>query len=279
MITYCAEINIPEAADIDYFNTGEAEGYSQYLLKLYERDGGFRLQQRLTREMKAIEAELRVWCGKVKDMLMDAPLPDLHVLIASYDLPYRVVYRQAPSENFMRQVRINAVRRWAKGDRSVSSTVIASILRDEIYSRSFRTLDRKYGLFYFGLINGWVKELQRTDTFAGIPPLETFMRLRILMNENLFAEYGSKEAVQDKRKWAKSHQIEDLSNLDSPTLRCYIGFSNAASNVRAIPMKDQFKDYIRLHTELVSRADLDPYLHEALKIDIALKQELLENLA
>lgn len=236
------------------------------------------MQQRVTREMKAIEAELRVWCGKVKDMLMDAPLPDLHVLIASYDLPYRMVYRQAPSENFMRQVRINAVQRWAKGDKSISSTVIAKILWDEIYSRSFKTLEKKYGLFYFGLINDWVEELQRTDTFAGISPFETFMRLRILMTEELFAEYGSKGAAQDKRRWAKSHQVSDLSNLDTPTLRCYIGFSNAASNVKAIPMKEQFTDYIRLHTELIGREDLDPYLHEALKIDIALKQELLNSM-
>ncbi len=269
---------MPKASDIDYFNTSEVEGYSQYLLKLYEREGGFKLQQRVTRQMKAIEAELRVWCGKVKDMLMDAPLPDLHVLIASYDLPYRVVYRQAPSENFMRQVRINAVQRWAKGDKSITSTIIAKILWDEIYSRSFKTLDKKYGLFYFGLISDWVKELQRTDTFANISQFETFMRLRILMTEELFAEYGSKGAAQDKRRWANAHRVTDLSDLDTPTLRCYIGFSNAASNVRAIPMKEQFTDYIRLHTELVSRNDIDPYLQEALKIDISLKQELLTEL-
>jgi len=278
MIAPVTEITFPKASDIDYFNTGEVEGYSVYLLKLYERDGGFTLQPKVTREMRAIEAELRIWCDKVKDMLMDAPLPDLHVLIASYDLPYRVVYRQAPSESFMRQVRTNAVQRWAKGDKSITSTIIAKILWDEIYSQSFRTLDKKYGLFYFGLINDWVKELQRTDTFAGVSQIDTFSRLRILMTENLFAEYGSKGAAQDKRRWAKSHQVSDLSALDTPTLRCYIGFSNAASNLRAIPMKEQFADYIRLHTELDRRADLDPYLHAALKIDIALKQELLKEL-
>jgi len=278
MITSCTEIALPKASDVDYSNIGEVEGYSIYLLKLYERAGGFKLQQRVTREMKAIESELRLWCGKVKDMLMDAPLPDFHMLIASYDLPYRIVYRQAPSEDFMRQVRINAVQRWAKGDKSITSTIIAKILWDEIYSQNFRTLEKKYGLFYFSLINDWVKELQRTDTFAGISQFETFLRLRILMTEDLFAEYGSKGAAQDKRKWAKYHQVSDLSNLDTPTLRCYIGFSNAASDVRAIPMKEQFADYIRLHTELDRRDDLDPYLHEALKIDIALKQEFLKEL-
>lgn len=279
MIAPVTEIAFPKASDIDYFNTGEAEGYSVYLLKLYERDGGFKLQPKVTREMRAIEAELQIWCDKVKDMLMDAPLPDLHVLIFSYNLPYRVVYQQAPSESFMRKVRINAVQRWAKGDKSITSTIVAKILWDEIYNKNFKTLDKKYGLFYFGLIDDWVKELQRTGTFAGVSQFETFLRLRILMTEDLFAEYGSKGAAQDKRRWAKSHQVKDLSSLDTPTLRCYIGFSNAASNVRAIPMKEQLKDYIRLYTELDHRSDLDPYLHAALKIDIALKQKLLTELS
>lgn len=142
-----------------------------------------------------------------------------------------------------------------------------------IYRQNFKTLDKKYGLFHFRLIGDWVKELQRTGTFAGISQIGTFLRLRVLMTEDLFAEYGSKGAEQDKRKWANCHQIKDMSNLDTPTLRYYINFSNAASNVRAIPVKEQFEDYIRLHTELVSRKDLDKYLHASFKIDIALKEE------
>lgn len=273
------EITYPKASEIDYLNTDEVEGYSLYLLKLYERAGGFRMQRQVTREMRTIEAELRIWCDKVKDMLMDAPLPDLHVLIASYDLPYRVVYRQAPSASFMRKVRTNAVQRWAKGDKSITSTTVAGILWDEIYSQNFKTLDKKYGLFYFGLVNDWVKELQRIGTFTGISQVETFSRLRILMTEDLFATYGSKGVEQDKRKWANNHQVKDLTALDTPTLRYYINFSNAASNIRAIPMKAQFEDYVRLYTELNSREDLDMYLHAALKIDIALKKEFLKNLA
>ncbi len=272
------EIVFPKASEIDYFNISEVEGYSLYLIKLYERNGGFRLQRQVTREMKAIEAELRIWCDKVKDMLIDAPLPDLHVLIASYDLPYRVVYRQAPSESFMRKVRTNAVQRWAKGDKSITSTTVAGILWDEIYSLNFKTLDKKYGLFYFGLIEDWVKELQRTGTFTGISPIETYMRLRILMTEDLFTEYGSKGAEQDKRRWANRHHVKDLTTLDTPTLRYYINFTNAASNIRAIPMKAQFEDYIRLYTELNSRADIDKYLHAALKIEISLKEEFLKEL-
>lgn len=272
------EITFPKASDIDYLNTDQVEGYSLYLLKLYEQNGGFKMQRQVTGEMRAIEAELRIWCDTVKDMLMDAPLPDLHVLIASYDLPYRIVYRQAPSESFMRKVRTNAVQRWAKGDKSITSTTVARILWDEIYSMSFKTLDKKYSIFYFDLIEDWVKELQRTGTFTGISQIETFLRLRIIMTENLFAEYGSKGAEQDKRKWANRHQVKDLSALDTPTLRYYINFSNAASNIRAIPMKAQFEDYIRLYTELNSRADIDRYLHAALNIDIALKEQFLKEL-
>lgn len=278
MIVPTAEITLPKASNINYANTGEVEGYSLYLLKLYERDGGFNSNRRITHQMKAVEAELRTWCVNVKGLLMDAPLSDIHRLIASFDLPYRVVYRQAPSDGFMRQVRINAVQRWAKGDKSISSTVIAKILWDEIYSRNFKTLENKYGLYYFGLIDGWVKELQRTGAFAGTPPIDTYSRLKILMTEDLYAQYGSKGADQDKRKWAKSHQVKDISALDTPTLRSYIGFSTAASHLNGIPIKRQLANYIRFHTELDGRNDIDPYLHAALKIDISLKQAFLQEL-
>jgi len=279
MITTGTEISLPKASDIDYFNTREVEGYSLYLVKLYERAGGFGMSRRATGEIKAIKSELRIWCDKVKDMLKDAPLPDFHILIGSYALPYKVVYRQAPPENFMREVRTNAVQRWAKGDKSITSTIIAGILRDEIYSLNFRTLDKKYGLFYFGLVDKWVKELQSTGTFAGISQIETYLRLCILMTEDLFAKYGTDGAEQDKHKWSDYHEVKDLSTLDTPTLRCYINFYSAASRVRAIPMRQQFRDDIRLYTELDSRADIDPYLHAALKIDLALKQQFLWNLS
>lgn len=266
------EIELPKATDIDYSNVDEVEGYSLYLTKRYERAGGFTLPRRATLEIKAIEVELRVWCDKVKEMLVDAPLRDIPTLISSFDLPYRIVHCQAPSREFMRKVRLNAVQRWTKGDKSISSTAIAKILWDEIYSPEFKTLENKYGLYYFGLINDWVKELQRRGTFSGITPAETYMRLHLLMTENLFATYGSKGAAHDKRQWAASHQIKELATLDTPTLREYMAFAcAAATNVCGFSLEEQTAEYIRLLTELTRREDLNPYLHAAL--DLAMKQE------
>lgn len=264
-------IRIPRAALIDYSNAEEVEGYSLYLVKLYEREGGFKLPRSVTPLMMAIEFELQVWCDKVIDLLSDdAPLPAVALLIKALDLPHRVAYRKAPERKSMRKIRINAAQRWAKGEKTVSPAVIANVLRDEIYSREFSTLENKYGLFYFGLIGDWVKELRRNGEFAGVTKAETYTRLKLIMGEDLFGEYGSKGAEKDKRLWAENHIVGNLSTLDTPTLRAYIEFMMAYSEMRAVPM-DGYAEYVTLFTELNSRQDINSYLHSALTIDLALK--------
>lgn len=262
---------LPPAEAIDYTNPDEVESYSLYLIKLYEREGAFKSPGKLTPLMRSIETELRTWCGKVKYLLTESPLPAVAALIPAYDFPYRIAHRQSPSGEFMRKVRIGAVQRWAKGEKTISSTTIAKILRNEIYGSDFAKLDNKYGLYYFDLIDQWARELQRSGTFAGIKQSETYARLKIIMGENLFGEYGSAGADTDKQRWAQTHLLSSLTALDTSTLRAYIEFAMAYSEMRHLPHNEYLANYITLFTELNARKDINPYLRSALTIDLALK--------
>ena len=92
---------IPCASSIDYSNADEVEGYSLYLTKLYESEGGFMLPLLVTPLIRTIESELRVWCEKVGHLLSEAPLSCVSTIINAYDLSHRVAFRKAPARDFM----------------------------------------------------------------------------------------------------------------------------------------------------------------------------------
>lgn len=267
---------LARASSIDYSNAAEVEGYSLYLTKLYESEGGFTLPHMSTPLMRTIESELRIWCEKVRHLLSEAPLSCVATLIKAYDLPYRVVFGKAPARDFMREIRINAVQRWAKGEKTISSTALAEILGDEINSNDYITLENKYGMFYFGLIKDWVKELQCSGTFDGISKAETYTRLKLIMDEELFGEYGSKGAEKDKCRWAENHLVDDLSTLDTATLRAYIGFVMAYTEIKSVSAEEYSSLYKTLFTELNRRQDLNQYLRLSLTIDLAIKNKAMK---
>jgi len=267
---------IPRASSIDYSNAAEVEGYALYLTKLYESEGGFTLPHRATPLMRTIESELRIWCEKVRHLLSEAPLTCVATLIKAYNLPCRVAFRKAPARDFMRKIRISAVQRWAKGDKTISSTALAEILSDEINSSDYTTLENKYGMFYFGLIKDWVKELQCSGTFVGISKVETYIRLKLIMDEELFGEYGSNGAEKDKCRWADNHLVDDLSTLDTATLRAYIGFVMAYTEIKSVSAEEYSALYKNLFTELKRRQDINRYLRSSLTIDLAIKNEAMK---
>lgn len=263
---------IPGAKSIDYSNVDEVEGYSLYLIKLYEREGGLKLPRKVTPLMRIIEHELRIWCDTVKQLLPVSSLAFIAALIPAYDLTYRIVYREAPARDFIRNIRISAVQRWATGEKTVSSAMIAKILRDEIHSRDLAKLDTKYVLYFFGLIEDWVRELQCTGTFADVTKAETYTRLKLIMNEELFAEYGTRGAEKDKIRWVENYFMTELDTIDTPTLRVYMEFIMAYSEMISLSTEEYIVTYISLLTELNCRQDLNRYIRLALTIDLSLKE-------
>lgn len=273
MIAHEVETYIPKAVDIDYSNVEEVEGYSIYLCKLYERAGGLNYPHKSTRETRALEAELSFWCKVVEELFETAPLCDIPTHLMSYDLPYRIVHQGPPPVSKMRKISLGAVQRWAKGDKSISTTRIAQLVSVDVHG-DIKTLEKKYCMFYFGTIDDWVKELMRFGKFRNVPLSECFTRLRLLLSEELFGQYGSGDAASiAKRKWVDKYRVEDITLLDTPTLREYIGLAMADARLRHISLEDQETEYIRLFTELQSRPDLNPHHRQAITLDLMMKQE------
>lgn len=266
---------IPEAAAVDYLNAEEAEGYALYLTKLYEREGGLELPRRSTSVVRTVEAELRAWCDRVRQLLPQAPLQVIAALMPTYDFAYRIAYHAAPSSQFLSGVRVNGVRRWAEGEKTITSAAIVKILREEIHSPGYKALSDKYIRFYFSMINDWVKELQISGRFFRTPREETFSRLAIIMGETIFGKYGSAGAENDKRRWAESHVVDNLSTLTTPELRTYIEFITAATEAGTLPAGS----HLPFLSELNRRSDLNPHLHSALTLTLTSKTLTLKKVS
>lgn len=286
-ITHVMTPDITSATYIDYTDVDAICGYSLLLRKIFEQAREF---DNPTATFRAIKNEGETWLCQVKtliDNLLTAPdnprsafsttiaaMPDL---IAAYDTLYRVCYRH-PCNGYLRRIKLKTVDRWLRGDKTITETDVVLLLLSEA-DRDIRTLEKRYYDYAFSALGKWIDELTRHAGFINTPKAEAYKRLEYLLKDNLVAYLGRTEK-QDAAKtaWAKAYHVDDPTTLDTPTLRYYINFSNAASNIRAIPIKEQFEDYIRLTTELNSREDLDKYLHAALTIDISLKTNLLNDL-
>lgn len=263
---------LPIASEIDYSNPFEVEGYQCLLYKLYECSGGLCIPRKATRELISIEKELQCWCAAVKNNLMGAPLRYIGMLVDRFAITHRTINGVSPSCNFLRNVRLGAVKRWVNGDKEVSLTDIMQLLKAEVYG-DMRSLDSKYCMFYFGQINEWVNELQWKGFFPGIGTAEIYQRLHILMSEDLVGQFGfGPSENQAKHRWASIYKIPDISTLDTPSLKQYIPFALASSRISNLSPALQKEEYIHLFTELASRPDLNPFFREAIHLDLELKR-------
>lgn len=263
-----------KAAAIDYANIDEVEGYQLLACKLYELEGGFGYPRRVTPAIKHIEDELSVWLREVRRRLTDAPLPDVYRLLNAYDLPFRIYNGTAPDGKFVRGVRIGAIQRWLKGEKTITPTGIARLISQEI-ERDCRTLDRRYISYYYGLIGEWYDELMACGEFRDIKLQEAFQRLGLLMDEDLYAYVTNPEDVKTiKRKWADRYCISDLTTLDTPSLQEYIPLYRKIVATGLTPRPDKSTDYHHLLTELSTRPDLNPLTRQAIEIDLRNRAEL-----
>jgi len=283
-------IAIPKAVDIDYSNAGEVCGYQLLLCKIFEKAGGFSYPLVSNQTIREVRNEGRIWLNKVKtviDYILESPIPrssdvrmltlkEIPDLLSSYDFFYRVC-NGSPVFDFLREARLKAVDRWLKGDKSITQTDIVLLILCEA-DRDIKTLDSRYSRYGCSVMEAWIDELCRYGRFRGITLPEVYGRLCYLLKNNLVAYLGGKKQDEIKARWADTYKLDDLSAIDTTTLWKYIVFARMASFRGYLPCEDSDVQYIRLYTELDSREDLDPYFHEALKIDLVLKQDFLNEL-
>lgn len=259
--------SIIPAVNIDYNNVDETCSYQALMCKLFEHAGGFDLPCVSNREIVSIQREGLVWLkesGKTIDRILNTPAPSpsdqptlaaLPRLLDSYDIFYRIC-NGSPCSGYLRQARLRAADRWAKGDKTISLTEITIMLRHEV-NRDIRHLEKRYIDFSNRIINSWINDLMIYGHFRDMPEKDAYQAMAFLLKEDL-AAMGV--GPRDTARWIARYMLpaDALPTLDSITLTAYINFALSA----AIPAFSNLLD------NLSPQLNLHPYLKKAFEIDM-----------
>lgn len=274
------DIQLPEASAIDYTNADEICGYQLMLCKVYGQAGGF---ERPSATNAAIREALKqgcVWLREVKPIIdgiispttispRHITLGELPDILSAYDILFRLC-NGSHCLGYIREVKLKAVDRWLKGDKTISETEIALMILSEV-NRDARSLERRYSEYALGIMERWIDELTANGNFANIALSEAYRRLTHLLNNNLYVYLGRQEQPKAKARWISEYTLTDsqIDTLDTKTLRHYIAFANAASRLEHQSIDKQDASHARLISHLLSRPDLHPFYRQALAINPA----------
>jgi len=271
--------NIPRAVDIDYNDTEEILAYSQLLARLLEWHGGLNTPRKNSPIVRALDTEGKYWLREVKLLLTDNLLSAIPDLLDAY-IFFDSVCRGRRDTGFYKKVRLNVMKRWLRGDETLTETQIMCLLWPMVCSGP-RNEDQCYAKYCSDCLDSWIKELRKFGRFNGISDTEAYQRLNYVLNKDLFAFIDGGKEVEKTTKinWAKVYLIEDISSLDTTVLRSYIPFTRTVSDLKQTPFEDCEAEYESLSEELASRPDLHPLYREAIRLGIANRKRLLADCA
>ena len=279
-ISLCDNIKeIPAIAEIDMTDMADVAGYTHLLLAYAQTTGtpGAELSMLMRRAADTIRHRISA-----------APAEHLRQLFESYDILYRLSYRQAPPQRIADECRRRYFDSWVAGNHTITQGDIYAMLSPAAFAplRHSGTVTPSHGLTSSCDINAhtsprdidarqfaacytireeWIAQLRNRPTFAGVPLAENYLRLSLLMREDLRAWFRFDQRSR-KRLWVDRNRPADLSALDTPTLLAYRTFVLTLwPAVTPIPSLNRAAEAPVLAT-LLSRHDLNPHDRRALKI-------------
>lgn len=264
-ISLCANIKeIPTIAKIDITNMADVAGYTHLLLAYAQTTG-------------TPGAELRMLMRRAADTIRHripaAPAEHLRQLFESYDILYRLGYRQAPPQRIADECRRRYFDSWVAGNHAISQGDIYAMLspaafaplRHSAPNPAPRDIDARQFAACYTIREEWIAQLRNRPTFTGVPLAENYLRLSLLMREDLRAWFRFDKRSR-KRLWADRNRPADLSALDTPTLLAYRTFVHSLwPAVTPTPSLNRAAEAPIL-AALLSRPDLNPYSRRALEM-------------
>lgn len=269
-------IDIPRAEDIDYNVTDEVYAYYILMGKCFERFGGLNNPRENMPVIRALDRQAEYWLTEVERLLSVGPISAVPDLLEAYQF-INLICRHNRAAEFSNTVRINTVKRWLAGDKTLTDTQIVRLLWPITKSDS-QKVESRYSEYCTSSISSWIKELLNYGKFRNVSDEEAYQRLDLILRENLFAYVSGGKAEEKKKKaeWVKSYYVDDIHRIDTHTLRSYITLAMTTANRCIITYADKDAEYGRLFGELGSRQDLHPLYRRALKLDSENRKMLLD---
>lgn len=270
-ISLCDNIKaIPIIAKIDITDMADVAGYTNLLLACAQLEAtpGTELRMLMCRAADTIRRRISA-----------APSEHLRQLFESYDIFYRLGYRQAPPQRIADECRRRYFDSWAAGNHAITQGDIYAMLSPAAFAplrhsgtvttshgpASRSDIDARQFAACYTIREEWIAQLRNRPTFTGVPLAENYLRLSLLMREDLRAWFRFEQRSR-KRLWADRNRPADLSALDTSTLLAYHAFVLSLwPAVTPTPSLNRAAEAPVL-AALLSRPDLNPHGRRALTI-------------
>lgn len=263
-ISLCDNIKaIPAIGEVDLTDMADVAGYTNLLLAYAQTTGtpGAELSMLMCRAADTIRRRISA-----------APAEHLRQLFESYDIFYRLGYRQAPPQRIADECRRRYFDSWAAGNHAITQGDIYAMLSPAAFAQlppsgavttshgpaSRSDIDARQFAACYTIHEEWIAQLRNRPTFTGVPLAENYLRLSLLMREDLRAWFRFDQRSR-KRLWADRNRPADLAALDTPTLLAYRTLNLSLwPAVTPDPAANRAAD-APIVAALLSRPDLNPY--------------------
>ncbi len=285
---------LPAIEQVDLSDMADVAGYTHLLLAYAQTTG-------------TPDAELSMLMRRAADTIRRriaaAPAEHMRQLFEAYDMLHRLGYRQAPTTRIADECRRRYFDSWAAGNHAITQGDIYAMLSPAAFAPLRHTLsatpapgpnaaasptsapasapgipggisssasvniDARQFAACYTIREEWITQLRNRPTFTGLPLAENYLRLSLLMREDLRAWFRFDQRSR-KRLWADRNRPADLAALDTPTLLAYRAFVLSLWPAVTPPPSLNRAAEAPVLAALLSRPDLNPHTRRALKIQI-----------
>ncbi len=181
---------LPDLKTLDFTNAYAMQGISHLLLSLMQRSGAFTTQTARSPETQKLISIGKRWIKGLEQNIALIPPHDVLRAISCYDMVYRICW-QGPNDSFYNKQFSRAFEAYIHGDKQVSETELMRVISSGLRRRDKFYFDRPLS-WNCMTIDSWIKQFFQ-DKFKALPIAEKCARLSIIISDDLFAYFGSKQ--------------------------------------------------------------------------------------
>ncbi len=245
----------------DMVDVKSISSYCHYLMMKGQLSGNFCFDGHLpSKEEDSVAEQCSRICDRIANSLDICPINEIPELLDYYDIAYRIGNKCLPDKTIIGKHKHRVFNAWNAGDRTIEESAVYGMIMPEVAYHP-ESADRQYYVAYHTLKDKWILTLKRYDYFPEVTTYENYLRLALMMRENIDGECGDKsESI--KRRWYDHNRIDDFSKVSTAILRSYRRFASSLFPA-VFDYETQLNLDNRILSELSTRTDLNPHDREA----------------